>query len=88
MDQLKVWVLVGAVAGMWAIIMLFANQGLKKLDEMVKELKQLNGTTREHSQQIKHLETGHDKMHDRLNNHGERIKKLEILHNHKNHIEP
>lgn len=87
MDQVKIWVLVGAVGGMWAIIMLFANLGLKKLDEMVKELKQLNGTTREHAQQLKHLEAGHDKMHDRLNNHGERIKKLEILSNHKNHVE-
>ena len=81
LSEIKIWILV-AVAGAMATIMgfivkLITDQVLKRLDEIVTELKQLTHATTVHKEQIKGLQEQDAMLHRRLNNHVTRIKAIE-----------
>jgi hypothetical protein len=80
-DEIKVWILI-AVAGIMAtvlgfIIKLITDQVIKRLDEIVMELKQLTQATTIQGQEIKGLKEQEAMIHRRLNEHSERIHALE-----------
>lgn len=54
------------------------NQIIKRLDELVEEIKNLNQTKTIHDQQIKYLHEGQVHIHERLNDHSKRIRDLEL----------
>ena len=79
--ELKVWILVG-VAGIMAtilgfIIKVITDQVIKRLDDIVMELKQLTQVTTIQGQQIQCLKEQEAMIHHRLNEHSERIHALE-----------
>ena len=79
--ELKVWILVG-VAGIMAtilgfIIKVITDQVIKRLDDIVMELKQLTQVTTIQGQQIQGLKEQEAMIHHRLNEHSERIHALE-----------
>jgi uncharacterized membrane-anchored protein YhcB (DUF1043 family) len=81
MNELKIWILVG-VAGIMAtvigfVIKVVTAQVIKRLDEIVLELKQLTQATTIHREQIRNLQEQDAIMHRRLNEHSERIHRLE-----------
>ncbi|MES2701860.1 MAG: hypothetical protein V4649_04430 [Bacteroidota bacterium] len=81
MTEIKLWILVG-VAGVMAtamgfIIKVVTAQVIKRLDEIVLELKQLTQATTIHREQIKGLQEQDAMIHRRLNEHSERIHALE-----------
>jgi uncharacterized membrane protein YhiD involved in acid resistance len=80
-SEIKIWILVG-VAGIMAtvlgfIIRIVTAEVLKRLDEIVLELKQLGKTTTIQGQQIKGLQEQDAMIHRRLNDHSARIRALE-----------
>ncbi len=80
--EIKIWMLVG-VAGVMAttlgfIIKVVTDQVIKRLDEIVLELKQLTNATTIQGQQIKGLQEQDAVIHRRLNEHSARIHALEI----------
>ncbi len=79
--EIKVWLLVGVASVMAAIlgfiIKVVTDQVLKRLDEIVTELKQLTQSTTVQGQQIKGLQEQDTIIHRRLNEHSERIHTLE-----------
>ena len=80
-SEIKVWILVG-VAGVMATILGFiikvvTDQVIKRLDEIVLELKQLTQSTTIQGQQIKNLQEQDALIHGRLNEHSVRIHTLE-----------
>jgi hypothetical protein len=80
-SEIKIWILVG-VAGIMAtmlgfIINVVTGQILKRLDEIVLELKQLTQVTTIQGQQIKGLQAQDALIHRRLNDHSARIHTLE-----------
>jgi hypothetical protein len=81
-SEIKIWILI-AVAGIMAtvigfIIRVVTGQVIKRLDEIVTELKQLTHSTTVHGQQIKGLQEQDAMIHNRLNEHGMRLHTLEI----------
>lgn len=81
-SEIKIWILI-AVAGIMAtvlgfIIKVVTGQVIKRLDEIVLELKQLTQATTVQGQQIKGLEEQDAVIHRRLNEHSERIHALEV----------
>lgn len=83
-SEIKIWILVG-VAGIMStilgfIIKLVTAQVLKRLDEIVEELKQLSSATTIQAQQIKGLQEQEAVIHRRLNDHSLRIRQLENNH--------
>lgn len=78
---MKVWVLLGAASIMAAvmgfIIKVITGEVLKRLDDIVKELKQLTAITAEHKGQIDNLHEQADTIRQRLHNHSSRIRKIE-----------
>ena len=81
-SEIKIWILV-AVAGVMATIMGFiikviTDQVLKRLDDIVMELKQLTHVTTIHKEQIKGLQEQDAMLHRRLQNHVKRIRALEM----------
>lgn len=81
-SEIKIWILVG-VAGIMAtmlgfIIRIVTAEVLKRLDEIVVELKQLSKATTIQGQQIKGLQEQDDIIHRRLDDHSARIRILEI----------
>jgi cell division protein FtsB len=81
LSEIKVWRLIG-VAGIMAtvlgfIIKVVTDQVLKRLDEIVTELKQLTQATTIQGQQIKGLQEQDAMIHRRLNEHSSRIHALE-----------
>jgi len=81
-SEIKIWILI-AVAGVMAtmlgfIIRVVTGQILKRLDEIVMELKQLTQATTIQGQQIKGLQEQDAMIHRRLNEHSERIHALEF----------
>jgi cell division protein FtsB len=81
LSEIKVWILIG-VAGIMAtvlgfIIKVVTDQVLKRLDEIVTELKQLTQATTIQGQQIKGLQEQDAMIHRRLNEHSSRIHALE-----------
>ena len=82
LSEIKIWMLVG-VAGVMATILGFiikvvTGQVIKRLDEIVLELKQLTNATTIQGQQIKGLQEQDAMIHRRLNEHSARIHSLEI----------
>ena len=82
LSEIKIWILVG-VAGAMATILGFmirmvTGQVIKRLDEIVMELKQLTNATTIQGQQIKGLQEQDAMIHSRLNEHSTRIHALEI----------
>ena len=80
--DIKIWILVG-VAGVMATILGFiiktvTGEVIKRLDEIVTELKQLTYTTTIQGQEIKGLQDKDAIIHSRLNEHSERIRYLEM----------
>lgn len=79
--EIKIWILV-AVAGIMAgvlgfVIQVVTAQVLKRLDDIVTELKQLTQATTIQGQQIKGLQEQDAMLHRRLNEHSSRIHALE-----------
>ncbi len=84
-SEIKIWILVG-VAGVMATILGFiirvvTGQVIKRLDEIVMELKQLTNATTIQGQQIMGLQEQDAMIHARLNEHSTRIHALEIKTN-------
>ncbi len=84
-SEIKIWVLV-AVAGVMAtvlgfIIKVVMGQVIKRLDEIVTELKQLTQATTIQGQQIKGLQEQDAVIHVRLNEHSSRLHFLETKSN-------
>jgi uncharacterized membrane protein YhiD involved in acid resistance len=80
-SEIKIWILVG-VAGMMATVLGFIMkvvmaQVIKRLDDIVDELKQLTHATTIQGQQIISLQEQDAVIHRRLNEHSERIHTLE-----------
>lgn len=81
LSELKIWILIG-VAGIMAtvlgfIIKVVTAQVIKRLDEIVEELKQLTHATTIQGQQIIGLQEQDAVIHRRLNEHSARIHSLE-----------
>jgi uncharacterized membrane protein YhiD involved in acid resistance len=88
LSEIKIWVLVG-VAGIMAAVLgymirLVTLEVIKRLDEIVSELKQLTQATTIQGQQIKGLQEQDTVIHSRLNEHSDRIRSLEINGNQNN----
>ena len=80
LSEIKIWILVG-VAGVMAtvlgfIIKVVTDQVIKRLDEIVMELKQLTQATTIQGQQIKGLQEQDALIHRRLNEHSSRLHSL------------
>ncbi len=88
-SEIKIWILIG-VAGIMATILGFimkvvTGQVIKRLDDIVLELKQLTRATTIQGQQIKGLQEQDALIHRRLSEHSIRIHTLEtsvIQNNH------
>jgi hypothetical protein len=81
LSEIKIWILVG-VAGVMAtvlgfIIKVVTDQVIKRLDEIVLELKQLTHASTIQGQQIKGLQEQDAMIHRRLNEHSSRLLALE-----------
>lgn len=81
-SEIKIWILIGG-AGIMATILGFiikvvTGQVIKRLDEIVMELKQLTQTTTIQGQQIKGLQEQDAVIHRRLNEHSARIHAMEM----------
>ena len=82
LSEIKIWILIGG-AGIMAtvlgfIIKVVTDQVIKRLDEIVTELKQLTQATTIQEQQIKGLQEQDAAIHRRLHEHSTRIHALEI----------
>jgi len=82
LSEIKIWLLIG-IAGSMAtvlgfIIKVVTGQVIKRLDEIVTELKQLTHATTIQGQQIKGLQEQDAVIHTRLNEHSLRIHALEM----------
>jgi uncharacterized membrane protein YhiD involved in acid resistance len=87
LSEIKIWILIG-VAGFMAtvlgfIIKVVTNQVIKRLDEIVLELKQLTQATTIQGQEIKGLQEQDAMIHRRLNEHSSRLHALELKTDHK-----
>lgn len=82
--EIKIWILTSAliivISILGFILRAISQQILKRLDDMVDELKVLNEMKTMHDQQIKFIQEGQSSINSRLNNHGERIRVLEKSH--------
>lgn len=82
MDEIKVWILVVAVTVIATVlgfvIKTVIGQVIKKLDEIVSELKQLTRTSAVQEQQIKELQEQDKTIHHLLNDHSARIRTIEL----------
>lgn len=79
--EIKIWILIG-VAGIMATVLgyimkVVTGQVIKRLDDIVLELKQLSRATTIQGQQIKGLQEQDAMIHRRLNEHSSRIRTLE-----------
>jgi hypothetical protein len=79
--EIKVWVLVGVAGAMMTVlgfvVKLVTDQVIKRLDDIVLELKQMTRATTIHGQEIKGLQEQEAMIHRRLNEHADRIHALE-----------
>ncbi len=76
------WILVTAVSVIATVlgflIKTVTDQVIKKLDEIVRELKQLTRTSAVQEQQIKELQEQDKNLNYRLNDHANRIRSVEM----------
>jgi len=82
LSEIKIWILIGG-AGIMATILGFiikvvTDQVIKRLDEIVTELKQLTQATTIQGQQIKGLQEQDAEIYRRLHEHATRIHALEL----------
>lgn len=81
-SELKIWILVGVAGGMATVlgfvIKVVTSQVIKRLDEIVLELKQLTHATTRQGLEIKNLKEQDAIIHRRLNDHSSRLHALEI----------
>jgi uncharacterized membrane protein YhiD involved in acid resistance len=86
METVKVWVLAGLVSVLAAIlcfmIKLVTREVIKRLDDIVSELKQLTKTTTTQEEKIKQLRDQDILINQRLNEHSGRIRIIELKNNH------
>ena len=79
---LKEWILLAALGvtatALGFIIKVATNSLIRKLDGIVSELKQLNLNSTMHTQEIRNIQEGALQMNQRINNHAERLRTLEI----------
>lgn len=82
MAELMIWILISAVSIVATIlgfvIKIVTRQVIKKLDEIVSELKQLTRTSAIQEQQIKELQEQDKTLHHRINDHSSRIRTIEL----------
>ena len=82
MDEVKIWILLSAVTIMSLIlgfmIRIVTQQVIKRLDEIVNELKQLTKISAIQEQQISELKDREELINSRLNNHAVRIRSIEM----------
>lgn len=80
--ELKTWILTGLVLVMTGVLSFIGRTLtrviIQRLDEIVKELRNLNTTTALHSQDIRNLQEGLNTINQRLTNHAERIREIEL----------
>ena len=80
--EIKVWILVAAVGVMGTALgftfKVAINMLIKRLDVIADELKRLNLSNSMHGQDISHLQETNSQFQQRLNNHADRIRALEI----------
>jgi septal ring factor EnvC (AmiA/AmiB activator) len=85
MENLKVWLLLAAISLLATIlgfmIKLVTKEVIKRLDEIVNELKQLSRTSTVQEEQIKRLSDEMMLVNQRLNEHSERIHQNEMAIN-------
>ena len=85
MENLKIWVLLAVVSTLAAVlgfmIKLVTKEVIKRLDEIVAELKQLSRTTTVQEEQIKRLMDEILLVNQRLNEHAERLHSSEMTIN-------
>lgn len=83
--EMKIWVLIGVVSVLAAIlgfmIKLVTKEVIKRLDDIVTELKQLTKTTTVQEEKIKSLQDQDLLINQRLNDHSGRIRTLELKTN-------
>ena len=88
MDEVKIWILLASVTIIATIlgfvIRTVIGQVIKKLDEIVQELKQLTKTSAVQEQQIKELNEQDKTIHHILNDHSARIRSIELRTNKNN----
>jgi len=81
-SEVKIWILVVVVSVLAAIlgfvIKTVMDQVIKKLDEIVSELKQLTKTSAIQEQQIRELQEQDKMIHHRLNDVAGRLRVLEM----------
>lgn len=79
--ELKLWVLIGVAGAMstvlGAVIRMVTSEVIKRLDDIVTELKQLSQSTTIHGQEIKSLQEQDAMIHHRLQEHADRLLRLE-----------
>jgi len=84
MTEIKIWVLVGVLTVLAAILAFIIQtvtaQVIKKLDEVVGELKQLTKASLIQEQQIRELQEQDKMIHHRLNDIAGRLRVLEMKH--------
>ncbi len=82
METVKVWVLAGTVCVLAAVlgfmIKLVTKEVIKRLDDIVNELKQLTKTSTAQKEKIKYLQDQDILINGRLNEHSGRIRSLEL----------
>jgi len=81
-SEVKIWMLVAIVSVLAAIlgfiIKLVTDEVIKRLDDIVSELKQLTKTTTIQEERIKSLHEQDTLIHQRLNEHSDRLHSLEL----------
>ena len=82
METVKVWMLAGVVCTLATIlgfmIRLVTKEVIKRLDDIVSELKQLTKTSTAQEEKIKYLQDQDILINGRLNEHSSRIRSLEL----------
>lgn len=80
--EIKLWVVMGVLSIILTVLGFFLkswfSQVMDKLDNMENKMGAYGETKAVHSEQIKNLYKELTAMHVRLNNHGDRIRTLEM----------
>ena len=81
MEDIKIWVLSGVLSvvgvAMVTLVKWFINQALQRLDEMVRDIKELTATIYKQEERILVLQKDNATANQRMNNHAERLRELE-----------
>lgn len=81
MEDIKIWVLSGVLSivgvAMVTLVKWFINQALQRLDEMVRDIKELTATITKQEERILVLQKDNAAANQRMNNHAERLRDIE-----------